>query len=61
MANRIERKVLWHPRQENKFIVGSGSQLSLFEWRQDVPEFRLVASQADLQLMKVSCLNDSAY
>ncbi|KAL5528601.1 hypothetical protein ACEPAF_7737 [Sanghuangporus sanghuang] len=52
MANRIERKVLWHPRHENKFIVGGGSQLSLFEWRQDVPEFRLVSSQADLQLMK---------
>ncbi|THH10667.1 hypothetical protein EW145_g1164 [Phellinidium pouzarii] len=52
MVSRVEKKVIWHPRQENKFIVGGGSQMTLFEWELNVPEFRLVTSQADLQLMK---------
>ncbi|KAH8119136.1 WD40 repeat-like protein [Phellopilus nigrolimitatus] len=36
--------------KENKFIVGGGSQITLFEWTPN--EFRLLSSQADLQLMK---------
>ncbi|KAI5123084.1 hypothetical protein M0805_000518 [Coniferiporia weirii] len=51
-ASRVERKVIWHPRQENKFIVGGGSQITMFDWAPDIPEFRLVTSRADLQMMK---------
>lgn len=53
MSTRVEKRVVWHPRKENKFVVGGGSQIRLFEWAPDVPEFRLVTSLADLQLMKV--------
>ncbi|EJD02917.1 WD40 repeat-like protein [Fomitiporia mediterranea MF3/22] len=52
MANKMEKRLLWHPRQENRFIIGGGSQISLFDWAPDVTEFKLVSTQADLQLMK---------
>ena len=56
MSSKIDKKLLWNPRKQNSFIVGGGSQLRLFEWAPDVPEFRLVTSLADLQFMKVSVL-----
>lgn len=59
MSTRVEKRVVWHPRKENKFVVGGGSQIRLFEWAPDVPEFRLVTSLADLQLMKVCIPNVS--
>lgn len=49
-----EKRLLWHPRQDNKFAVGGSSQITLYEWAQDYPEIRQVTSQHDLQLMKVS-------
>jgi hypothetical protein len=49
-----ERRVLWHPRKKNKFVVGENSQIILYEWASEYPEIRHVTSQHDLQYMKVS-------
>ncbi|KAJ7929151.1 hypothetical protein B0H13DRAFT_2311009 [Mycena leptocephala] len=48
-----EKRLLWHPRQENKFIVGGGSQITLYEWAPDQQEIRHITSQHDLQFMKI--------
>lgn len=45
--------MLWHPRGENRFIVGGGSQITLYEWSPDEPAIRHVTSQQDMQHMKV--------
>jgi hypothetical protein len=49
-----EKRLLWHPRRDNKFVVGGGSQITLYEWAPDYPEIRQITSQHDLQHMKVS-------
>jgi WD repeat-containing protein mio len=51
-----EKRLLWHPRQDNKFVVGGGSDITLYEWAPDHPEIRHVTSQLDLQFMKVSII-----
>ncbi|KAJ7667588.1 hypothetical protein DFH06DRAFT_1182943 [Mycena polygramma] len=47
-----EKRLLWHPRQENKFVVGGGTQITLYEWAPDQQEIRHITSQHDLQFMK---------
>ncbi|KXN85842.1 SEH-associated protein 4 [Leucoagaricus sp. SymC.cos] len=47
-----EKRLLWHPRQENKFAIGGGSQITLYEWAKEHPRIRHVTSQQDLQYMK---------
>ncbi|KAJ7727968.1 hypothetical protein B0H16DRAFT_1665587 [Mycena metata] len=47
-----EKRLLWHPRQENKFVVGGGSQITLYEWVPEQQEIRHITSQHDLQFMK---------
>jgi hypothetical protein len=49
-----EKRLLWHPRHDNKFVVGGGSQITLYEWAPDHPEIRHVTSQHDIQFMKVT-------
>jgi len=49
-----DKRLLWHPRQENKFVVGGNSQITLYEWAAEFPEIRHVTSQHDLHFMKVS-------
>lgn len=49
----LERRAQWHPRHDNKFIVGGGSQITLYEWAADFAEIRHVTSQHDLQFMRV--------
>lgn len=54
---QTEKRLLWHPRHENKFAVGGGSQITLYEWVPESFEIKQVTSQLDLTLMKVvSCL-----
>jgi hypothetical protein len=48
-----EKRLLWHPRKDNKFVVGGGSDIALYEWAPDHPEIRHVTSRHDLQFMKV--------
>ncbi len=50
----LEKRVLWHPRKENKFIVGGYSRIVLYEWAAQYPEIRHVTSQHDLHSMKAS-------
>ncbi|KAI0032699.1 hypothetical protein K488DRAFT_49368 [Vararia minispora EC-137] len=52
MVNQIEKRLLWHPRGENKFIVGGGTQLTLYGWSPEDPSIVQLASQHDLSLMK---------
>ena len=49
-----DKRLLWHPRHDNKFVVGGGSQITLYEWAEEYPEIRHVTSQQDLQFMKAS-------
>ncbi|KAJ7499365.1 hypothetical protein FB451DRAFT_1118430 [Mycena latifolia] len=49
---QLEKRLLWHPRQENKFVVGGGSQITLYEWAPEQQEIRHITSQHDLQFMK---------
>ncbi|KAF9483146.1 hypothetical protein BDN70DRAFT_800339 [Pholiota conissans] len=49
---QIEKRLLWHPRHDNKFVVGGGSQIMLYEWAEEYPEIRHVTSQHDLHFMK---------
>ena len=48
-----DKRLLWHPRQENKFVVGGGSDITLYEWVPEQSEIRHVTSQHGLQFMKV--------
>ncbi|KDQ55662.1 hypothetical protein JAAARDRAFT_180432 [Jaapia argillacea MUCL 33604] len=52
MVVQSEKRLLWHPRRDNKFIVGGGSTIILYEWALNSPEIRHVTSQHDLSLMK---------
>ncbi|KAG6890445.1 hypothetical protein C0992_001638 [Termitomyces sp. T32_za158] len=49
---QYDKKLLWHPRGSNRFIVGGGSQITLYEWTPSHPEIRQVTSQHDLQHLK---------
>ena len=63
-SDKSDKRLLWHPRGENKFVVGSSTQITLYEWRPEAPEIRHTTSQHDLQHMKVpSCgsLRTSAF
>ncbi|KAH7916597.1 hypothetical protein BJ138DRAFT_1201984 [Hygrophoropsis aurantiaca] len=57
-----EKRLLWHPRWENKFVVGGGSQMSLYQWAPEHTEIRHITSQHDLQFMKCFAWSpDSAF
>jgi hypothetical protein len=56
---QVEKRLLWHPRWENKFMVGGGSQMTMYEWAPEESEIRHVTSQNDLQFMKVSFMLES--
>ncbi|KAH0828074.1 hypothetical protein J3R83DRAFT_3729 [Lanmaoa asiatica] len=49
---QAERHLLWHPRRQHKFVVGGGSQMSMYEWAADRSEIRHLSSQSDLSFMK---------
>ncbi|KAG6840528.1 hypothetical protein C0991_006166 [Blastosporella zonata] len=49
---QYEKKLLWHPRGANKFLVGGGSQITLYEWAPNHPGIRQITSQHDLQHLK---------
>ncbi|KAG2016457.1 hypothetical protein CC2G_009625 [Coprinopsis cinerea AmutBmut pab1-1] len=47
-----DKRVLWHPRHENKFVVGGNSQITLYEWAAEYPEIRHITSQHDLHHLR---------
>ena len=53
---QTERRLSWHPRLDNRFLVGGGGQLSLYEWCSDPSEIKPVTSKHDLQMMKVRAI-----
>ncbi|KAH9948641.1 hypothetical protein B0H21DRAFT_732415 [Amylocystis lapponica] len=52
MVAPSEKRLLWHPRRENRFVVGGGSQITLYEWMAEPSQIKHVTSQLDLSLMK---------
>ncbi|KIK80016.1 hypothetical protein PAXRUDRAFT_833780 [Paxillus rubicundulus Ve08.2h10] len=59
---QAEKHLLWHPRWQNRFVVGGGSQMSMYEWAADRSEIRHVSSQSDLSFMKCFAWSpDSAF
>lgn len=50
-----DKRVLWHPRLHNRFLVGSASQVTLYEWLPDSSEIKHVTSNhgQDATSMKV--------
>lgn len=53
MVVQPEKRLIWHPRLDNKFLVGGGSQVTLYEWVPDSSEIKHVTSKQDLNVMKV--------
>ncbi|KAG8700282.1 hypothetical protein FRC09_006066 [Ceratobasidium sp. 395] len=46
------RKVLWDPLGSDRFIVGSSSEIKLYQWSPQSREMRILASQSDLVNMR---------
>lgn len=55
------KTLIWSPRDPHRFIVGGGSQITLYEWASEFPEIRHVTSQLDLQYMKVNVVSSSIH
>ena len=54
MVAQSDKRLIWHPRGQNKFVVGGSTQITLYEWIPQSSEIRQVASQLELNQMKVS-------
>ena len=52
-----EKRLIWHPRGQNKFVVGGSTQITLYEWLPGSSEIKQVASQLELNQMKVSTVS----
>ncbi|KAI0266669.1 hypothetical protein BC834DRAFT_872947 [Gloeopeniophorella convolvens] len=52
MVSHLEKRIVWSPLGQNRFIVGGGSQLTLYDWSSEDSSIHHVASQHDLQSMK---------
>ncbi|EJU04337.1 WD40 repeat-like protein [Dacryopinax primogenitus] len=45
-------QVIWDPRGTDRFIVGGGTDVKMYEWAPDEGKIKLVTVQTDLQYMK---------
>ena len=56
MVSSNGRRVLWHPRLDNRFIVGNASQVTLYQWLSESSEIKHVTSSyvQDAITIKVS-------
>ncbi|TFY61875.1 hypothetical protein EVJ58_g4227 [Rhodofomes roseus] len=52
MVAHNEKRLLWHPTHQNRFVVGGGSQITLYEWISESSEIKQVTAQQDLPHMK---------
>ncbi|KAI8992887.1 hypothetical protein BD414DRAFT_412412 [Trametes punicea] len=52
MVAQADKRLLWHPRGHNRFVVGGSSQLTLYEWIPQSSQIKQVASQTELNAMK---------
>ncbi|KAK2460109.1 hypothetical protein APHAL10511_007875 [Amanita phalloides] len=47
-----EKRLVWHPRRDDQFVVGGGTQITLYELAGEYPEIRHVTSRHDLYHMR---------
>ncbi|KAF8624642.1 hypothetical protein AX15_005795 [Amanita polypyramis BW_CC] len=47
-----DKRVVWHPRRDDRFVVGGGTQITLYELAKEYPEIRHVTSRHDLLHMR---------
>lgn len=50
---QVDRRLLWHPRLDSKFLVGGGTQVTVYELLPNSSQSRYVASKHDLPALKV--------
>jgi hypothetical protein len=48
-----DKRAVWHPRRDDRFVVGGGTQIALYELAREFPEIRHVTSRHDLHHMRV--------
>lgn len=56
MVAHNDKRLLWHPRHQSRFVVGGGSQITLYEWISESSEIKQVTAQQDLPHMRVKIL-----
>lgn len=56
MVAHNDKRLLWHPRHHDRFVVGGGSQITLYEWIPKSSEIKQVTAQQDLPHMRVTTL-----
>ncbi|KAF8634265.1 hypothetical protein AX17_004222 [Amanita inopinata Kibby_2008] len=47
-----EKRVVWHPRHDDRFVVGGGTQITLYELSREHPEIKHITSRHDLHHMR---------
>lgn len=57
MVAHNDKHLLWHPRHNSRFVVGGGSQITLYEWIPKSSEIKQVTAQQDLPHMRVKSLS----
>lgn len=48
-----DKRLVWHPRRYDEFVVGGGTQITLYGLAREYPEIRQLASRNDLHHMRV--------
>jgi hypothetical protein len=54
-----DKRLVWHPRRDDEFVVGGGTQITLYGLAKEYPGIRQLASRNDLLHMRVSSLYDN--
>jgi len=47
-----DKRLVWHPRRDDEFVVGGGTQITLYGLGKEFPEIRQLASRNDLHHMR---------
>ncbi|KAI0093092.1 hypothetical protein BDY19DRAFT_883102 [Irpex rosettiformis] len=56
MATQTERRVMWHPRLDNRFVVGNPSQVTLYQWLSESSEIKHVTSSHVQDAITMKCM-----
>ncbi|KAI0699585.1 hypothetical protein BC835DRAFT_1267644 [Cytidiella melzeri] len=56
MASQAERRVLWHPTLNSRFVVGSSSQVTLYQWLSESSEIKHVTSIHGHEASSMKCI-----
>ncbi|KAI0645993.1 hypothetical protein C8Q79DRAFT_911480 [Trametes meyenii] len=52
MVAQADKRLLWHPKGQHKFVVGGSTQITLYEWLPQSSQIKQVGSQLELNMMK---------